>query len=53
MDRKLIVVTTVIGSFVGGYIPSLWNADMFSVSGIIFSAIGGIIGMWIGYKISQ
>ena len=53
MDKKIIVVTTVIGSFIGGYIPSLWDSNMFSLSGVLFTALGGIIGIWIGYKMSE
>ncbi len=43
----------LIGSTVGGIIPSLWGAGMFSFSSIILSALGGILGIWVGYKISQ
>ena len=53
MDKKIIVFTTIIGTFVGGYVPNLWNAGFLSMSGIIFSAIGGIVGIWVGYQINQ
>lgn len=42
-----------IGSIIGGYVPSLWDANLFSLSSIIFTAIGGFAGIWLGYKISQ
>jgi uncharacterized membrane protein YeaQ/YmgE (transglycosylase-associated protein family) len=42
-----------VGGTVGGYIPSLWGAGMLSMSGIIFSTIGGLIGIYLGYKISN
>jgi predicted MFS family arabinose efflux permease len=42
-----------IGSTLGGFVPSLWGADMLSLSGIIFSAVGGFLGIYIGYKISE
>jgi uncharacterized membrane protein YeaQ/YmgE (transglycosylase-associated protein family) len=43
----------VVGSFVGGFVPLLWGAGEFSFSSIIFSAIGGIVGIWAGFKISR
>jgi len=42
-----------IGSFIGGYVPSLFGADFLSFWGIFTSAISGIAGIWFGYKISQ
>ena len=42
-----------IGSTIGGYLPALWGADFFSVSGIIGSFVGGIIGVWIGFLMSE
>ena len=42
-----------IGSTIGGFIPSLWGADMFSLSPLIFGSIGGIIGIYIGFKLTR
>jgi uncharacterized membrane protein YeaQ/YmgE (transglycosylase-associated protein family) len=54
MSSKGIIMTFMtIGSFIGGYIPSLWNASLFSFWGIFTSAAGGILGIWLGYKISK
>lgn len=54
MSPKLLVWLGVfIGSMVGGYIPTLWGADSFSLSTIIGSVIGGLIGIWAAYKASQ
>jgi len=52
-QRKLITICMVIGAIVGGYIPNIWNAGMFSFSGIIFSALGGFLGIWVGYKFGE
>jgi uncharacterized membrane protein YeaQ/YmgE (transglycosylase-associated protein family) len=41
-----------IGSTVGGFVPSLWGAGVFSFSSIIFSSLGAAAGIYIGYKIS-
>ena len=42
----------LIGSIIGGYIPSLWGADFLSLSGLVMSTVGGIIGIAIFYKLT-
>lgn len=51
-SKKVIYLSMVIGSLVGGYIPLLWDASLFSVSGVLFTALGGFLGIWLGNKIS-
>lgn len=41
-----------VGSTIGGYIPTLWDASLFSVSGVFLAALGGFFGIWVGYTIS-
>lgn len=53
MSNSLVWIGLTIGSAVGSYLPSLWGEGMFSISSIIFSTIGGLAGIWLGYKISQ
>jgi uncharacterized membrane protein YeaQ/YmgE (transglycosylase-associated protein family) len=54
MNTKMPVwIGLTIGSSIGSYIPSLWGAGMFSFSSLLFSAIGSIIGIYLGFKISQ
>lgn len=53
MERKIIWLFMVVGGVVGGYVPQLWGVPYFSFSSIIFNAIGAILGIWIGFKISQ
>jgi hypothetical protein len=47
--KKMIMLGMVVGSIAGGYLPALLGLDglMVSLSG---SSIGGIIGIWLGYK---
>jgi uncharacterized membrane protein YeaQ/YmgE (transglycosylase-associated protein family) len=53
MDRKkLIWIGMGVGSTVGGFIPSLWTSSAISFSSIIFSAIGGVVGIWIMFKLT-
>jgi hypothetical protein len=54
MSRKsIILIAMTVGSYIGGYIPALWDASMFSFSGVIFTAIGGFTGIYVGYKLSS
>jgi hypothetical protein len=53
MAKTFIIIFMVIGSYAGSLIPLAWGENTFSFSSIIFSAIGGIIGIWLGFKISQ
>lgn len=43
----------IVGGVVGGYIPSIWGAGMLSMSSIIFSALGGFLGIYIGYNLGE
>jgi hypothetical protein len=48
--KKFIWMGSLIGSTLGGMIPSMWGAGMFSVSGLVLSGVGAIAGIWVGYK---
>lgn len=50
MMKKYIWLGFLIGSTFGGMIPGMWGADYFSMWGLLFSALGGIAGIWVGYK---
>ena len=52
--KKLTYLGLFIGSSLGGYLPTLlWNADLLSLSGLFCSLVGGLIGIWVGYRIGQ
>lgn len=54
MSRKaLILLGMTVGSFIGGYVPLLWGADLLSVSSILGNAAGGLIGIWASYKMTN
>jgi hypothetical protein len=46
--RTRIWIGILVGSTIGGLIPTLWGADMLSGSGILFSGIGALAGIWLG-----
>lgn len=51
--KTLIWIGMIIGSFVGSYIPTLWGVDVLSMASIIFSTLGGIGGIFVGFYISK
>lgn len=52
-SKKLIWFGMFVGSAVGGYAPSLWGVSSFSFTSIFWSAIGALIGIWAGFKLSN
>ena len=52
-SRFLIMVTLTVGSVLGSYLPTLWGAGVFSMWSILLGAIGGLVGIWVGYKLSR
>jgi hypothetical protein len=51
--RSLIWLGFFVGSTIGSVVPGLWGAGMFSFSGVIFTALGGLLGIYGGYKITR
>ena len=50
--KNLIWIGVFVGSTIGGYIPTLWGADLISISSIFFSGVGAMAGLSlaIGFK---
>lgn len=54
MDRKkLIWIGLFVGSTIGGFIPSIWDSSLVSMSGAIGSGIGGLLGIYLGFKMGE
>ena len=54
MDRKkLIWLGLAAGSIVGSSIPALWGSSLFSLTSSFLSAIGGLAGIWLGYRLGS
>lgn len=55
MSRKTLVwIGLGLGSTVGSLIPALWGGSaLVSFSSIFLSAVGGIVGIWAGWKMSE
>lgn len=52
-SKSLIWIGVLVGSTLGSLVPLAWGADMLSMSSIIWSTIGGLAGIYIGFKLSQ
>jgi uncharacterized membrane protein YeaQ/YmgE (transglycosylase-associated protein family) len=51
--QRNIWLGILIGSTIGGFIPEMWGADMFSYSSLLLSGVlAAFAGLWIGYKMS-
>jgi hypothetical protein len=54
MNLKVIIwIGMTVGSILGGFLPALWGGDLFSFSGLFCSGAGGILGIWMGYKLGN
>jgi len=51
--KALIMIGLVAGSTLGGYVPALWGAGGITLASVLFSGVGGLLGIWAGYKISR
>jgi uncharacterized membrane protein YeaQ/YmgE (transglycosylase-associated protein family) len=51
--NKFIMVGATVGLFLGSFIPTFWGESEFSISSILFSTLGGAIGVWIAFKLTR
>jgi len=52
-SKILIYLGLSLGTTVGSLIPSLWHQGVFSLQSWLGALIGGIFGIWLGFKINQ
>ncbi len=52
-SRKLIWTGMLVGTTLGTFVPILWGGSELSFSSIIWSAIGGFVGIYIAYQMSR
>jgi len=53
LNKLLIGIGIFVGSTIGSYIPLLWGGSLLSLASIWFGVLGGIVGIWIGYRLSE
>ncbi len=52
-SKKIIWLLMFVGGTAGSYLPLLWGSSQFSFASIFGSALGGILGIWIGFKLTN
>jgi len=52
-SRRTIFLLMFLCGYIGGYIPVLWGSAGFSFATIFGNAIGALIGIWIGFKLTR
>jgi len=52
-SKRLVWLGLILGSTAGSYIPNLWGAGVFSFSSVVLAAVGGILGIWLGFKLGR
>jgi hypothetical protein len=53
MTKKFIWIGLFVGSTAGNMLPLLWGGDAISISGFVFSIVGGLVGIWLGYRFGE
>jgi hypothetical protein len=54
MSRKtIIIIGMIIGSYCGGYLTTLFGADAISLWSLTGSTAGGLIGIYISFKLTN
>lgn len=41
----------VFGSVIGGYLPTLFGAGVFSLISLLGGFVGGVAGIWLSFKL--
>jgi len=52
-SKRLIWIGAFVGSTLGGFLPMLWHASLFSLSSVLLSTVGGVLGIWAGWKVGR
>jgi hypothetical protein len=50
--KKVIYIAMIVGSLIGGYFATRLGAGSISWGSLFGSTLGGLTGIYIGYKIS-
>jgi hypothetical protein len=50
--RSVIGLCATFGTIAGSYAPALWGSSSFSLTSVVFGAIGGGAGLWLGLRLS-
>jgi hypothetical protein len=53
MDKKVVMIGMVIGSLLGGWLPTFFGASAFGIVSIIGGLVGGVLGIWLTYRLMR
>ena len=53
MTKKFVWIGLFVGSTIGSMLPALWGGEMTSVSGLLLSLVGGIVGLYVGFRLGR
>jgi len=53
MSKISIWMGLFVGTTLGGMVPDLWGADLFSGWSLLLSTAGGFAGIWAGYRLGR
>jgi hypothetical protein len=53
MSKGLVWTGAIVGSTIGGAIPGLWGAGIFSAWSVVLGTVGGVLGIVVIYKLYQ
>ena len=53
MTKKFVWIGFFVGSTAGNMLPLLWGGDAISIVGVVLSIVGGIAGIWVGYRFGE
>jgi len=51
MRKGPTYVGGTVGSFAGSFVPELWGAGGLSMASMLFFVIGGIVGVWLAFRL--
>jgi hypothetical protein len=51
--KALVTIGMIAGSALGGWLPSLWGADPFSLWSIVLGMAGGFAGILSAFRLSR
>ncbi len=51
-SRGLMMFCVFVGSMAGSYLPALFGVSLFSFTSVIMGGIGGILGIYMAFKIA-
>ncbi|MDD4989234.1 MAG: hypothetical protein PHV42_02310 [Candidatus Pacebacteria bacterium] len=51
--KRIILLFALVGSSLASALPLLWGGSELSFSSVLLGGVGGILGIWIGFRISR